>query len=197
MALREINLIPDDILHRQKVLRHLGLWLGCLTVALFLLCGFYLYQAHAFHVQKRVLASVKDMDSRLGATIEEISQLQEALESLRQRQTALETISRNPPYYRIFVHVASILNDSTWLKQLTIGSGEDEEKEEAIILELTGFSFSSDELGNFLNQLTSEPLFKAVLLRYARETSMGQWQPQADAPAKLIQFEVECTISRG
>lgn len=192
MALREINLIPTEILARRHSLRHLFFWAGCLLISLSLICGFYLYKTHFILAKKRALTTLKDTHKDLGTRIEEIKRIQEELEKVSQQQSVLETRTRNQPYSIVLLKLAGIMNKYTWLKQLAIDSGKDEKGEAN--LKLTGFSFSNEGLGNFLNQLTSEPMFKAVILKYANETEMAQSNQNAGKPVRLIQFQIECSI---
>ena len=92
----------------------------------------------------------------------------------------------------MFAELSDIINEQTWLTQLNIDSGLEEETTAS--LKLTGFSFSAEELGNFLNQLTAEPLFKTVVLRQAREYETVQLSKNAHAPVRLIQFNIESNI---
>jgi Tfp pilus assembly protein PilN len=192
MTLREVNLIPTEILARRRSLKHLWFWAGCLLISLSLICGFYLYKTHYILAKKRALTTLKDTHKNLDARIEEIKRIQEELEKVSQQQSVLETIVRDRPYSIVLLKLAEIMNEYTWLKQLTIDSGKDEKGDAN--LKLTGFSFSNEELGNFLNQLTSEPMFKAVILKYANETEMAQSNRNTGESVRLIEFQIECSI---
>ncbi|MDH3557812.1 MAG: PilN domain-containing protein, partial [Deltaproteobacteria bacterium] len=82
--------------------------------------------------------------------------------------------------------------EQTWLTQLNLDSGLEEETTAS--LKLTGFSFSAEELGNFLSQLTAEPLFKTVVLQQAREYEAVQLSKNVNVPVRLIQFNIDCNI---
>lgn len=194
MALREINLIPEEIQARRDLLRHLCFWTGCLVISLTLIWGFHLYQAPVLQAKQQTVAKLKDMHKHLGAKIDEIRRIQQELNRLKQQQAGLETITKSEPYSRVFAKLADIMNKRTWLTQLTIDSGTAQEAE--VSLRLTGFSLSNDELGNFLNQLSAEAMFKAVVLQHAREYEMSQRNKNARRPLRLIQFQIECNISR-
>ena len=192
MALREINLTPSEILARREFLRHLGFWAGCLLISLGLIWGFYFLQEHALSAKRRKVAELKRMHLNLGTKIDEIKLMRAELNALRQKQSGLEDITLNKPYSRIFAELSDLINEHTWLTQLNIDSGLEEET--AASLKLTGFSFSAEELGNFLDQLQSAPLFKTVVLRQAREYEAVQLSKSTHAPVRLIQFNIECNI---
>jgi Tfp pilus assembly protein PilN len=192
MALREINLTPSKILARREFLRHLGFWAGCLLISLALIWGFYFLQEHTLSAKKRKVAELKKMHLNLGVKIDEIKLMRAELNSLRQKQSGLEDITLNKPYSRIFTELSDLINEHTWLTQLNIDSGLEEEA--TANLKLTGYSFSAEELGNFLDQLTSEPLFKTVVLQQAREHETVQLSKNTHTPIRLIKFNIECNI---
>ena len=196
MALRDVNLVPPDLLARRHLRRHLGFWTACLALSLSLIFGVYFYQAHLVLAQRRSPTTLQDMQTHLGKRIEEIKQVQEEVERLDQQQSVLEAISIHQPYFRVFLTLADIMNEQTWLTQLSIESGTSDQKDEEdfTTLRLTGFSFSNEKLGNFMKQLSSHHMFKTSILKYARETSMPSANPDADEPLRLMTFQIECTI---
>jgi Tfp pilus assembly protein PilN len=194
MALRETNLIPPEILARRQFLRHLFFWTACMVISLGLIWGFYFYQICVLQVKKRTLAELKQKHQQLGSKINEIRRIQAELDRMRQEQAGLENITLGAPYSQIFAKLADIMNEATWLSQLTIDSGHEEQS--SIRVRLTGFSFSADELGNFLQQLTNEPMFKDVVLQQARENVNSQFSRGSGRTVRLMQFNIECKISK-
>jgi Tfp pilus assembly protein PilN len=194
MALRETNLIPPEVLARREFLRHLSFWIGCSVISLSLIWGFYFYQIHVLQTKRRTVAELKQKHQDLGTKINEIRRIQVELDRMRQEQAGLENITVAAPYSQIFAKLADIMNEDTWLSQLTLDSGREEEA--AIRLRLTGFSFSADELGNFLQQLSKEPLFQKVVLQNAREKVNSQFTGGSGKAIRLIQFNIECEIAK-
>ena len=194
MALRETNLIPPEFLARRDFLRHLSLWIGCLVISLSLIWTFYFYQRHLLQSKRRTVAELKQKHQDLGTKINEIRRIQAKLDKMRQEQAGLENITLAAPYSQIFAKLADIMNEDTWLSQLTIESGREEES--SIRLRLTGFSFSADELGNFLQQLISEPFFQGVVLQNARENVNSQFIRGSGKAVRIIQFNIECKVSK-
>jgi Tfp pilus assembly protein PilN len=195
MALRDINLIPTEVLARRQVSRHLLFWSTCLMFALTLIGGYYFYQAHLALGQAGTLLSLDDMQTDLGMRIEEIKQIKDELERLDQQQAVLSSIDRNQPYSKIIFALADMMNPDTWLTQLVIDSSQ--EKNGEIGLLLTGLSFSNKELGNFMDRFSNEPLFDAVQLKYAKETMMKLSNQPGEQPLRLIRFGIECRINKG
>ncbi|MEJ2363866.1 MAG: PilN domain-containing protein [Deltaproteobacteria bacterium] len=194
MALRETNLIPPEILARREVLRHLFFWTACLVLSLSLIGTFYFCQIFVLQTKKRTLVQLKQKYQNLGSKINEIRQIQQELDRMRQEQAGLENITLGAPYSQIFAKLTDIMNEATWLSQLTIDSGREEEP--SIRLRLRGFSYSADELGNFLKQLTNAPLFKDVVLQQARENVNSQFSTGSGKTVRLMEFNIECKISK-
>ncbi len=185
-------MVPDEILARRGLLRHLCFWAGCLVISMSLIWGFHFYQEHVLEAKQRRVARLKEVSKHLGAKIDEIRRIQGELDRLKQQQAGLETMTKSGPYSRVFAKLADIMNERTWLTQLTIDSGGQEEAEAS--LKLSGFSFSNDELGDFLNKLSAEAMFKAVVLQHAREYALSPGDKQGRKPLRLIQFQIECTV---
>jgi len=193
MALREINLIPAEVLHGKYITRHLFLWAGCLALSLSLIFGFYLYQVRVVLPEKRPVTTVEDMHKQLGATLEEIKETQQQIERLSFQESFLAKLSRVQPFSTLLLKLSEIMNAKTWLTKLSIdASTEDEDVLPSI--NLYGFSISNEDLGNFLTQLSGEPLFEDVGLKYAKETPITRSPQDRKALVKVIQFQIDCKI---
>ena len=194
MALRDVNLIPPHIQSRMVLKRHLAFWIGCLTILLGLILSFYLCQKHIVLAKKSAFGNLKDTHTNLGLKVKEIKRIQEEVEKLDQQQAVLDTIITGPLCWRIIQKLSEIINESTWLKELTAGRGSD--KDTRPNLKLSGFSSSNEELGNFLIKLSGDPMFKGVLLKFARETILDQERRDGRDQIKVIEFEIECEIHK-
>ncbi len=192
MALREINLIPAEILHRQHLRRHMCFWAGCFLVSLTLIFGVHLYQARAVQVRKQTVTKLKKQHMQLGAKIEEIGQIQKELSRLTEKQAVLNKITRNQPYSQVLWKLAEIINSGTWLTQLAIERVTDTNDEHN--LKLTGFSHSNKDLGDFLNRLSNEPMFMDVVLQYALEVKDAGSRKGTASALTLIQFQIDCHV---
>ena len=192
MALREINLIPADILTRRLLQRHISFWTGCLVISMVLIFGFFFYQKHVVLAEKSTFGTLQDTHTHLGLRIQEIKRIQEELEKLDQQQSVLRTIIRGPICSQVLWKLDNIMNESTWLTLLT--TDDNRKTERGASLKLSGFSFSNEELGNFLNRLTGEPMFGAVVLKYAQETMLTQPDRNAGEAVKAVKFEIECEL---
>jgi len=197
MALREVNLIPAEVLHQKYVIRHLFLWAGSLVLLLGLIFGFYQYQRHAVLLKNRPKTTLEDMHIQLGATIAEIKISQQEIEQLSQQDAFLKTLNTNQPFSEVLLKLSDIINAQTWLTRLTITSTPENEAV-ASGIQLYGYSLSNDHVGIFLNRLSEDPLFHNVVLRYAREAQAQVIQSPQDSKAqlKVIQFQIDCDTPR-
>lgn len=185
MAIREINLVDPGVLFGRHLRRHLTFWALCLMVSLILIGGFYLFKAHAAAADRSSRGSLPQLHSDLKFKIDEIQRLQAELKTLRQRQSTLEAVIKKQPFYQVLAKLAEIINESTWITQLTLevakeGGGDTH-------LQLTGVSGSNDDLGDFINGLSNEPMFKAVELQFARESATVQ--------TGQIHFQITCNLN--
>lgn len=194
MALREINLISSDILYSRYLKRHLSFWALWLILSLTLLGSFFYYQTHFVLNKKRPMKNLEDIHSLIGTKIEDIYRIQAELERLDQQQSVLKTIKRTRPYSSVLSKLSNIMNNDTWLTSLTIDSSSDKNKGENDNLELTGFALSNNKLGNFLSLLSSDVLFKDVVLKYSKEARNAQAYPASEANTSLIQFQIACKM---
>ena len=192
MALREINLIPGDILTRRLLQRHITFWAMCLVISLVLIFGFFFYQKHVVLTKKHAFGNLQDTHTHLGLRIQEIKRIQEELEKLDQQQSVLRTIIRGPICSRVLWRLADIMNEGTWLTLLA--TDDNRKTEKGASLKLSGFSSSNEDLGNFLNRLIAESMFKAVLLKYAQETTLTPPDRSVEEAVKVVKFEIECEL---
>jgi len=193
MALREINLVPADILHKKYMTRHILLWAFCLTLCLCLIVGYYQYQTRVVLPQKRPVTTLEDMHIQLGATVEEIKATQQEIQRLNLQESFLKKLSKVPPFSGMLLGLSKIMNAQTWLTKLSINAGT-EEKTAVPGIEMHGYSLSNEDLGNFLTQLSLASLFQNVELKYANETLIASSSQDRKAQTKVIQFQIDCKI---
>ena len=195
MAIRDINLIPADILTSRLRQRHLCFWAGCLLLSLGLVFGFFLYQRHVLISEKSDFNSLQNTHNHLGLKIKEIAKIKQELEKLDQQQTILRDIIRGPICSQVLWKLADIINENTWITSLATNNNRQSEKNANI--KLNGYSFSNEELGNFLSRLSDESTFKNVRLIFAQESMLSLSKQNDGDVIKVIQFEIECELLTG
>jgi len=196
MALRDINLVPTQELEKRRLIRHLLFWSGCLLGALIFIFCLYLLQVYMIQMQKRSLTQIGKVPMYLNSKMENIRLLQADQEKLNLQKAAIDSImKKNRSYSLVLFRLSRLMNESTWLSQLTIDGSKEKDSEARLLL--TGFSMSNENLGDFLNRLSQDTLFKAVVLKYARESERENTTQNLNRPANLIQYQIECSLSKG
>jgi len=195
MALREINLIPSNILDRKEIRRHLIFWSVCLGVLLSPVFGFYMYGTGVASTQKRATANIADIDRNLNRHISRIKQIRQALDTLSQEEADLKTVLKPAVFSEILYKLTGTMDGLTWLQTLKIH--RQSSPTESIQLRVVGYAASNRSLGNFLNRLSNDPEIDSVVLKYAKEPSVQKSTGTDAKQISCIAFEIECTISQG
>jgi len=196
MALRDINLVPAQELEKRRLNRHLLFWSGWLIAALMLIACLYLMQVYTIQTQKRSLTQMGNVPLYLHSKVENIRRLQADQGKLNQQKAVMDTImKKNQSYSLVLFKLSHIMNENTWLSQLTIDGSKEKESEARLLL--TGFSLSNEKLGDFLNRLSQDTMFKTVVLKYAKEGEKENTTHPMNRPANLIQFQIECSLTKG
>ena len=188
MALRDINLIPDEILERRSLIRHLLLWLSILVVVAALMMAVRGYQNRFVYggTQNRQ-GAIKDQAAALTKMVGEIRKEQKELNLARREQVQLVAlIEQRRSYSAVLAKLADVMNDQTWLQQLAFNTAQDR----TLHLSLMGFSHSHEALGTFIQRLSGEPMFRLVVLKSAQESAD---KLSGSAP---VQFQIECDIAK-
>ena len=193
MALREVNLIPAEILHLRYTVRHILMWTGGLIFFLGLVFGFYLYQVHRVIPRQRPLTTLEDMHLQLGATMEEISVTKKEIERLSHQEAFIKKLSKTQPFSRLLHRLSVIMNAQTWLTRLMVDTTA-EDKEKVLEMKLYGFSLSNEDLGEFLTRLSEDRLFEDVILKYARENEIKDLFKERKSAVNVIQFQINLNI---
>ena len=195
MALRDINLIPSNILDRKEIRRHLIFWSVCLGVLLSPVFGFYMYGTGVASTQKRPTANMADIDRNLNRQVARIKQIRQALDTLSQQEADLKTVLKPAVFSEILYKLIGTMDGLTWLQTLKIH--RQSSPTESIQLRVVGYAASNRALGNFLNRLSSDPEIDSVVLKYAKEPSVQKSTGTDTKQISRIAFEIECTISQG
>ena len=188
MAVRDINLIPGEILERRSLIRHLLLWLSILVVAAALIMAAHGYQNRMMYGEaQNPQGAGKDLAAALTRIVGDIQKEQKELNLARREQVQLVAlIGERRSYSSVLAKLADTMNDQTWLQQLAFNTAKDR----TLHLSLMGFSHSHEALGTFIQRLSGEPMFRLVVLKSAQESKD---KLTGSAP---VQFQIECNIAK-
>jgi hypothetical protein len=145
--------------------------------------------------EKSDFNSLQSTHNHLGLKIKEIARIKQELEKLDQQQTILRDIIRGPICSQVLWKLAEIMNENTWVSSLA--TNNDRQPEKNANMKLKGYSFSNEELGEFLSRLSDEPNFNNVRLIFAQESLLALSKQNDGDMIKVIQFEIECELLTG
>jgi Tfp pilus assembly protein PilN len=186
MALRDVNLIATDILERRYLLRHLFLWCGGLIAVVALMMGLTMYQARIFSAVKQAPSNGINHRGILTAVTDEIKKGQQELNiALQERAQLVAMTAMTRSYSSVMAKLADTMNDKTWLQQLALDAGRDR----VVRLKLAGSSVSQESLGDFIQRLSGDPMFRGVVLKSAQESETKA------SGGSVVQFLIECDIA--
>jgi Tfp pilus assembly protein PilN len=186
MALRDINLIAADIIERRYLLRHLFLWCGGMVAVAVLMIGIYQYQIRIHYAAKQDVTDGRNLSAALATMVDESKKVERELNiALGERSQFGALTAKLRPYSSVIAKLAEIMNTQTWLQQLALETGRDQ----TVHGKLSGFSNSHETLGDFIQRLSSEPLFRSVVLKFAQESEA---RISGGSP---VQFQIECDVA--
>ncbi|MFH1491480.1 MAG: PilN domain-containing protein [Pseudomonadota bacterium] len=195
MALREINLIPDEMLTRRRMKRHLSFWAACLLVPLLLITGFRLFGRLEAKAESAPVADLRDLQKNRNAAQEKILAMQKELETLKAEQASLCPLLKNATHSNVLLKLTDLMNGQTWLTQMSIRNDRGSGGSAQVLLD--GFSFQNDDLGDFMDHLAGDPFFESVQLQYAKEAAGPGSADSGDRQDSMIQFQISCVVTRG
>jgi len=184
MALRDINLVPENVLQRRYGVRHAIGW--CLAYGLLivlLLSGYFAY-THRVVTKRRVPTSESEVRKRLAATIADIEVRKQDIERL----AFVRHISQPFGTAEILGRLAQIMDPKTWLTTCSVSAGEGG----APLLVMQGLAFSNARLGATMRALAEDDHFEDLVLKNSSEVKMSLDMP--GVPENIIQFHIEATV---
>nr|WP_320015235.1 hypothetical protein [uncultured Desulfobacter sp.] len=164
MAVREINLVPGDVLEKNIRSRHLWFWGKGLILLMVGLCFAWLVQYRIVDLQKKALPPQRFTGDQVAASIKAISELQDRITAIQEKNRSLSRMARRQ-MVDIIAEIAACMNDRTWLTRLSVE--RDREKKQISLLVCEGMSWDHRSLGRFLDRLAQAPGIEQVVLEDA------------------------------
>jgi Tfp pilus assembly protein PilN len=197
MAIRQINMIPANILARTALARHLGFWGKGLVFIVLLFVFFYIAQANGFSRQQKAHHSDASMKVQVTKKINQAQKASEVInlqmQDLKLKSGLLATLTNQQPYYDVIATFAETFNEPTWIDHLSIQRGNQKDMDRSNLM-VDGFSQSHNTLGSFLESLSNSPGIQDAVLVYAKK--LEQTSGGLDA-SNYIQFKLTCSIVKG
>ncbi len=197
MALRQINMIPANVLARTAITRHLLFWSKGLVLILLVFVMFYFVQLNGFARKQKAQYSDASMKAKIASQVtqtrKDADDMNAMIQDLKLKSGLLATLTSQQQYYDILAVFAGAFNDQTWINNLSIQRGQEEGKDSSQLM-VDGFSQSHNTLGTFLESLSTNPRIQEVVLVYAKK--LEEMAVKKDQPP-VIQFKLTCAITKG
>ena len=202
-------MIPGNILARTALYRHLWFWGKGLVFILLLFVMFYLVQASKFTLQQKARYSDASIKVKVAGKIDKIQKdadnINALIQDLKLKSGLLATLTDQQQYYDILAVFAESFNDATWIDNLSITRGKENDKDkdkdknknkelDRSILMVDGFSLTHNTLGAFLESLSANRRIQDVVLVYAKKLEMISEDKDL---SNVIKFKLTCSIIKG
>lgn len=161
MALRDVNLVPAQVLHRRSLTRHIVAWGLAYLLLLGCCAGVYVGVTRVISPRDNAGRDEALLRKRLAETIAEIQKKTAEVEQM----AFVRRMSRPGDSCRALDWLAANMGAQTWLTDFLFQAANDS----GASLVLTGFSASNEELGVLINQITSDRMFANVMLKTSDE----------------------------
>lgn len=192
MALRDINLVPEEIVRRRMMLRHGECWAGVLLACVLPILAAAAFMTMRVLPARRMAVSVADSRRNVAQTLAAIEEAREAMA----RTAYLRSVAKRVRWSDALAELAKALPATTWLSEVNVEAGV--APAQPTVMTFKGYSVSHEELGLFLRQLSASPLLRDVTLEFSREherTRKGD--DGADILERTMHFGIVCAIGRG
>jgi len=186
MALRDVNLVPDDLLQQRIVLRHGLGWAISAAVIVVLLLGIYTVTMRTISAQRRSPISEQEVRKRIALTITEIEAKKEEIERLAFVRNVAGTFRMAD----ILDRLTERLDPKVWLANLSIRSAPENSYE----VMMQGRAFSNTRLGASIRALTDDPLVNNVALRSSNEIQ-NPIRGEHGMPPRIVKFSIQARIA--
>ena len=181
--MKDVNLIPREILERAIVLSRAMIW-AVVVVTVGLAIG-------AAFVYIRILTNrVEQSFSTLTVEIEDKQSLAEKLDQSKDERDRLGTkekiigkLLEKRAWCVVLYDIVGNIHDDVWLTHLSDMTGKDSEGVEAALL-IKGFAISNRHLADLMTRLNGLPYIDQVDLKISRSSKWEQME--------VVQFELEC-----
>jgi Tfp pilus assembly protein PilN len=167
MAIREVNLVPDALLHRRYFRRHAVGWAVAYGAAVALLLGASIAFLQRLTALGRTTGNEAEIRKRLVATIATIEERKEGFARL----AFVREISCPVGVAQVLGRLAETMDPGTWLTHLTLTVPQGSEME----VGLDGLARSNSQLGTTVNALAKSEAFRDVVLGNATEVNASQY----------------------
>ncbi len=148
-AKREMNLIPEEVLARDKGIRRIWVWSGVIGLVLVVLLGLVAVEKRNSGAVERIIEDLKARNQEIEERLGRLAQLQQQRNRLARKERAIHGLMVKRSLCALFAQMETLMAGDVWLTELDYedatlgGSGETEGKEEGYTA--TGYILIKDD----------------------------------------------------
>jgi Tfp pilus assembly protein PilN len=197
---REINLIPYDVILREKTHGRIRMWTGIILLLIIFLSGVYMLEKRKIGAVEGVIADLSLKKLEIQEKIKKLNILKDKRDRLAKKERVINSLVHKRSLSFLFSELEKSMNNNVWLtsfnfkddfplmKSAVQGEDSDESRDShreahKVSTLLQGMAKTNKDLGNFLEQLSRSDNFYEVNLRYSREGIYGT--------RNVVEFEIE------
>nr|WP_320192933.1 hypothetical protein [uncultured Desulfobacter sp.] len=192
MAIRDINMLPLDVLEKSMQYRLFKFWAQWLVLVLVIVLACCAGSYRWIQLQKKALPLPLDTRQAVSQELDKINDFHSRIAALQEKHQTLARIVKKQVFYDTIAVFAGCLNHETWIDQLSIKRDDDESDQ--FLLTCNGFSLNHNTLGLFLDRIAKVPRIKEVELNKSgtgsQDTGLQPDYPQA------VRFSISCVMTR-
>ena len=140
------------------------LWACALVFTQSILVGLFFYVDRIVLPPQRVWPRSDTTQSDLTARIQAITHAQKELDQLKDRHATIASLLEVHPFSAVLSRLVETMGPAVWLTELHLGGGGDKT---ASKMRIVGFTADNAKIGELLDNLATESMFQAVVLKRA------------------------------
>jgi len=209
---REINLIPCDVILRDRTQSRIWMWAGIILLFIIFLLGFYGVEQRKISAVEGVIADLSVKKLEIEEMMNQVNILQDKRDRLTRKERVIHRLLNKRSISLLFAELEKDMNENVWLTSFTFedeifsGKGKDSDtwvetgyfivkndrsgknkksqnEAPSVTTLLRGIAKSNQDLARFLERLSTSEIYSEVDLRYSREETSGE--------RDKVEFEIE------
>jgi Tfp pilus assembly protein PilN len=147
---KDINLIPADMVQREKSIRRIWIWAGVIGVVLGLIFSLYVVEKRDQGAVQRVIADLNRKNQEIEEKLKRLNVLQEKRNRLARKEQAIHSLLYKRSLSGIFSELERTMNGRVWLTSLEFKNeiliaGQEESGQDSGETTTTGYFIIKDD----------------------------------------------------
>ena len=112
---KEINLIPYEVIMREKILRRIWMWAGIILLLIIFLTGIYGIEQKGISDIEGVIADLSLKKLEIEEMVKQVNILQEKRDRLARKEKVINTLLNKRSISLLFAELEKNMNENVWL----------------------------------------------------------------------------------